>query len=348
MLSIFWHALLAHLFELQLGLGRASPALQPSAARSAAPQRSHVLPIVSGPCPSHAHHTPIAHKAHPASPLHAAAGSSRCPPRWLPWCWCRCLLGMLIETVDDEAPLRLLTTPPAHHPLPAHPPYPLTTPYPAYLTLPASTIYLKGDILTTAMLTVGAAWPRPARHRRRRRAARRSARAIANSPTRSKRRFFSPAPHPPRRCAAVPLPPSHMRTLTPYHLRPPSQAYHPQTTLTGGLPQDHRRGWARGAGTPAVRQPCSPHAEGCSLQDTRATCRLDADPSIHPRPHHPHRPTDPHRSAQVARTLATNLGANRQAEFATESARAHAADTVYHKVFKLMSQVSTHSQASSK
>ena len=65
----------------------------------------------------------------------------------------------------------------------------------------------------------------------------------------------------------------------------------------------------------------------------------------------PHRsppiPTD-HRSAQVARTLATNLGANRQAEFATESARAHAADTVYHKVFKLMSQVSTHSRASSK
>ena len=50
----------------------------------------------------------------------------------------------------------------------------------------------------------------------------------------------------------------------------------------------------------------------------------------------------------MARTLATNLGANREAEFATESARAHAADTVYHKVFKLMSQVSTHSLASSK
>ena len=91
-------------------------------------------------------------------------------------------------------------------------------------------------------------------------------------------------------------------------------------------------------------------AAACRTHELRADW-VQTHPSTHthPRPHRsPPIPTDPPRSAQVARTLATNLGANRQAEFATESARAHAADTVYHKVFKLMSQVSTHSPASSK
>lgn len=50
--------------------------------------------------------------------------------------------------------------------------------------------------------------------------------------------------------------------------------------------------------------------------------------------------------AQVARKLATNLTANKQSEFATDTARAHASDTVYHKVFKLLSQVSKQSLAS--
>merc|ERR1740130_2405673 len=36
--------------------------------------------------------------------------------------------------------------------------------------------------------------------------------------------------------------------------------------------------------------------------------------------------------------LATNLTANKQSEFATDTARAHASDTVYQKVFKLLSQ----------
>ena len=91
-------------------------------------------------------------------------------------------------------------------------------------------------------------------------------------------------------------------------------------------------------------------AAACRTHELRADW-VQTHPSTHthPRPHRsPPIPTDPHRSAQVARKLATNLGANREAEFATESARAHAADTVYHKVFKLMSQVSTHSLASSK
>ena len=51
------------------------------------------------------------------------------------------LLGLLysvclIETVDDEAPLRLLTTLPAHHSIPAYPTR-LTTPYPLDHPLPA-------------------------------------------------------------------------------------------------------------------------------------------------------------------------------------------------------------------
>ena len=50
--------------------------------------------------------------------------------------------------------------------------------------------------------------------------------------------------------------------------------------------------------------------------------------------------------AQVARKLATNLTANKQSEFATDTARAHASDTVYQKVFKLLSQVSKQSLAS--
>ena len=41
----------------------------------------------------------------------------------------------------------------------------------------------------------------------------------------------------------------------------------------------------------------------------------------------------------MARKLATNLTANKQSDFATDAARAHASDTVYHRVFKLLSQV---------
>ena len=45
--------------------------------------------------------------------------------------------------------------------------------------------------------------------------------------------------------------------------------------------------------------------------------------------------------AQVARKLAKNLSANRTAEFATEAARARASDTVYEKVFTLVSHART-------
>ena len=67
------------------------------------------------------------------------------------------------------------------------------------------------------------------------------------------------------------------------------------------------------------------------------TRELGADPPMH---------THLHLMPQVARKLATNLTANKQSEFATDTARAHASDTVYHKVFKLLSQVSKQSLAS--
>jgi hypothetical protein len=102
---------------------------------------------------------------------------------------------------------------------------------------------------------------------------------------------------------------------------------HAAATL-GTLPlrtQVAYRKTTEGAGHVAqVRQP---HAPGCSLQDTRAGTHSYTSAST------------PASRGQVARKLATNLTANKQSDFATDAARAHASDTVYHRVFKLLSQV---------
>ena len=155
--------------------------------------------------------------------------------------------------------------------------------------------------------------------------------------------IFPPWPPP------TPPPPSPFARAHPHTglttLRPPSQAAYRKTTEGAGHVAQARQ---------LLGSPAAPmqRAAACRTHELRADW-VQTHPSTHTHPHPPTPtptpiPTDAHRSAQVARKLATNLGANRQAEFATESARAHAADSVYHKVFKLLSQVSTHSLASSK
>ena len=290
------------------------PLCSPSADRSATPQRSIVC----------------AYRTHPAQGLH-----TQCPPcthtgRTLGTCtrppfhpptpprsWFLVLpaavgfaavlllllySACLVETVDDEAILGLLTILPTYCPL---------WRYILSLAVHTMAIYLLCLRLLQALLGLV---------RRGIGVDEAQIQDLASNLADQLEAYRALSDQIDKALARRPAPPRAAATLGTLH---PHTSLPPHRWLTARPPK--ARGTWRRYGSRMHR------AAACKTRE------LGADPPMH---------THLHLMPQVARKLATNLTANKQSEFATDTARAHASDTVYHKVFKLLSQVSKQSLAS--